>query len=402
MTDIRSSLPAVAGGVPVRDKMLPFNRAWIGDEEIQAVVETLKSGWLTTGPRTKQFERELAGYLGAGRVVCLNSCTSALHLALVLKGIGPGDEVITTPISFPSTSNVIIHTGADVVFADVRDEDMNIDPPEIEKRITSRTRAIMPVHMAGEPCDMSAIRSICDSHGLALIQDSAHALECRWEGRKLAEYGDLSCFSFYVTKNITTAEGGAIAGADDEVMERAATLSIFGISKDAWKRYNVPGYQHWETMEAGYKYNMFDIQASLGLVQLKKIDSFRKRRLELVRQYDEAFNNHPCLTPWNRSPRATHAHYLYVLRLATDRLRCSRDEFMAAMEAENIGIGIHFRSLAHQHYYRNKYPAQLRNCPVAEQIGNQILSIPLYPLMTDTDCQQVIDAVTRLLNHFRR
>ncbi|MBN1880141.1 DegT/DnrJ/EryC1/StrS aminotransferase family protein [bacterium] len=394
--------PAVAGGAPVRAQMLPFNRAWIGDEEIQAVVDTLQSGWLTTGPRTKQFEKDLSDYLGAGRVVCLNSCTSALHLALVLKGIGPGDEVITTPISFPSTSNVIIHTGADVVFADVKAEDMNIDPREIEKRITPRTRAILPVHMAGEPCDMTAIRDLCNQHNLILIQDSAHALECTWDDVKLAQYGDLSCFSFYVTKNITTAEGGALAGADDEVLDRASTLSIFGISKDAWKRYNVPGYQHWETMEAGYKYNMFDIQAALGLVQLKKIESFRARRLELVERYDRAFRDHPGLLPWVRSPRARHAHYLYVLRLETDRLRCTRDEFMAAMEAEKIGIGIHFRSLAHQFYYRNRYPDQVQNCRIAELIGNQILSIPLYPLMSNQDCDDVIEAVLKLLTYFRR
>ncbi len=402
MTSNGKQLPAIAGGNPVREKMLPFNRASIGDEEIQAVTETLRSGWLTTGPRTKQFEKELSTYLGAGRVVCLNSCTSALHLALVLKEIGPGDEVITTPISFPSTSNVIIHTGAKVVFADVRDEDMNIDPAEIEKRITPNTRAIMPVHMAGAPCDMSAIRSLCDMHNLSLIQDSAHALECTWDDVPLVQFGDLSCYSFYVTKNITTAEGGAIAGADDAVMERASTLSIFGISKDAWKRYNVPGYQHWETMEAGYKYNMFDIQASLGLVQLKKIEIFRERRMELVRRYDKAFHSHASLIPWTFSPRARHAHYLYVLRLRTDDLKCNRDEFMAAMEAENIGIGIHFRSLAHQHYYRNRYPEQLQNCTVAQTISNQILSLPLYPSMTDDDSEDVVRAVLKLLDYFHQ
>lgn len=397
-----SSVPAIAGGHPVRATMLPFNRASIGEEEVAAVTETLQSGWLTTGPRTKQFEKDLAAYLGAGRVVCLNSCTSALHLSLVLKGIGPGDEVITTPISFPSTPNVIVHTGADVVFADVKTDDMNIDPQEIIKRITPRTRAIIPVHMAGEPCDMTTIRAICDDHNLALIQDSAHALECQWDGKKLTEYGDLSCYSFYVTKNITTAEGGAVAGADDDVMERASTLSLFGISKDAWKRYNVPGYQHWETMEAGYKYNMFDLQAALGLVQLKKIETFRKRRMELVQMYDDAFKNHSALLPWVFSQRARHAHYLYVLRLNTDALRCTRDEFMSAMEAEKIGIGIHFRSLIHQHYYRNRYPEQVALCPIAETISHQILSIPLYPAMSNDDCLQVIDAVLKLLAYFKR
>ncbi|MBN1296043.1 DegT/DnrJ/EryC1/StrS aminotransferase family protein, partial [bacterium] len=245
-----SSRPAILGGNPVRHTPLPFCRASIGTEETQAVVDTLLSGWLTTGPKTKQFEKDLALYLGAGRVVCLNSCTSALHLALVLNGIGPGDEVITSPITFPATANVIIHTGADVVFADVSEETMNITPETLANRITSRTRAIIPVHMAGEPCDMTGIRALCDAHHVALIQDSAHALECTWDGKKLTEYGDLSCYSFYATKNITTGEGGALAGADDEIMERASTLSIFGISKDAWKRYNVPGYQHWETMEA--------------------------------------------------------------------------------------------------------------------------------------------------------
>jgi len=397
-----SDTPAISGGTPIRTDMLPFCRAAIGDEEIASVVETLKSGWLTTGPKTKQFERDLAEYLGAGRVVCLNSCTSALHLALVLKGIGPGDEVITSPITFPSTANVIVHTGADVVFCDVDPKSMNMTPETIAPRITPRTRAVIPVHMAGEPCDMTGIRGMCDVHNLGLIQDAAHALESRWDGKKLPEFGDLSCYSFYVTKNITTAEGGAIAGADDAVMERAATLSLFGISKDAWKRYNVPGYQHWETMDAGYKYNMFDLQAAIGMKQLPKIESFRERRLEIVRRYDAAFDGHDCLIPWTRSPRARHAHYLYVLRLNTDALTCSRDVFMSGMEKEGIGIGIHFRSLIHQHYYRARYPDQVDQCPAAAEISDRILSIPLYPAMTDRDVDDVIAAVLRLLHAFRR
>lgn len=394
--------PAVAGGQPVRTETLPFCRAAIGTEEIESVVETLQSGWLTTGPKTRQFEKDLAEYLGAGRVVCLNSCTSALHLALVLKNIGPGDEVITSPITFPSTANVVIHTGADVVFADVSPETMNITPETIEQRITSKTKAVIPVHMAGEPCNMTDIRSLCDARNITLIQDSAHALECRWDDRKLSDFGDLSCYSFYVTKNITTAEGGAIAGADDAIMERAATLSMFGISKDAWKRYNVPGYQHWETMEAGYKYNMFDLQAAIGLKQLAKIENFHRRRLELVEKYDDAFANHPSLIPWTFSPRARHARYLYVLRLNTDSLTCSRDAFMTAMEKEGIGIGIHFRSLIHQYYYRNRYPDQPDRCPVAAALSDQILSIPLYPAMSDTDADDVIAAVLKLLTYYRR
>lgn len=396
------SNPAILGGTPVRTETLPFCRALIEDEEIQSVVETLKSGWLTTGPKTKAFEKKLENYLGAGRVVSMNSCTSALHLALVLKNIGPGDEVITSPITFPSTANVIVHTGADVSFADVDPGNMNISPDEIIKKITPRTKAVMPVHMAGEPCDMTAIRQICDDHKLALIQDSAHALECTWDNRKLTDFGDLSCYSFYVTKNITTAEGGAMAGADDEVMERAATMSLFGISKDAWKRYNVPGYSHWETMEAGYKYNMFDLQAAIGIVQVDKIERFRERRLEIVSQYDAAFKDNPCLIPWVRSPRARHAHYLYVLRLNLDSLSCTRDQFMSAMEKENIGIGIHFRSLIHQHYYRERYPDQVESCPIAGQISNEILSIPLYPAMSNSDATDVITAVNKLLDYYRK
>ncbi|HPQ39785.1 MAG TPA: DegT/DnrJ/EryC1/StrS family aminotransferase [bacterium] len=397
-----SSLPAVAGGSPVRTGSLPFCRASIGTEEIESVVETLQSGWMTTGPKTKQFEKDLARYLGAGRVVCLNSCTSALHLALVLKQIGPGDEVITSPITFPSTANVVIHSGADVVFCDVDPGTMNITPESVEQRISSRTRAVIPVHMAGEPCDMTGLRALCDTHGLALIQDSAHALECTWDEKKLSEFGDLSCYSFYVTKNITTAEGGAIAGADDDIMERASTLSLFGISRDAWKRYNIPGYQHWETMEAGYKYNMFDLQAALGVIQLRKIEDFRTRRLAIVQRYNDAFKDHPCLIPWTFSPRARHAHYLYVLRLDTNRLKCSRDDFMSAMEQEGIGIGIHFRSLIHQHYYRNRYPEQVSRCPNAETLSTQILSIPLYPALTDADVDDVIAAVLKVLAYYRR
>ncbi|MBN1355595.1 DegT/DnrJ/EryC1/StrS family aminotransferase [bacterium] len=394
------TLPAVAGGKPVRSGFLNFARAWIGEEEISEVVETLKSGWLTTGPRTKQFEKQLAEYLQVKHVVCLNSCTSALHLALILLDIGPGDEVITSPITFPATANVVLHRGAEIRFADVDAGTLNLDMRSVRDRITKATKAVIPVHMAGQPCDMDALESLCRQHELFIVQDSAHAIESRWNGKPLAQYGDLSAYSFYATKNITCGEGGALAGNNPEIMERALTLSIFGISKDAWKRYNMPGYQHWETIEPGYKYNMFDIQAAIGLRQLEKINGFAQRRTEIAARYDAAFRDHPGLIPVITLPEAHHAHYIYILQLNPDNLKIDRNLFMQALEKENIGIGIHFRSLLAQHYYRNRYPEQVPLCPNAARVSERILSIPLYPLLSDQDVDTIIAAVLKLLDYY--
>ncbi len=396
-----SAKPALDGGSPVRTETLPFCRASIGDREINEVVDTLQSGWLTTGPRTKRFEKEIATFVGAERCVALNSCTSALHLALVLADVGPDDEVITTPITFPATANVIVHRQAVPVFADVENATMNLDPESVSRRITSKTKAIIPVHMCGYPCDMTALESIARDNNLVIIQDSAHCLESEWDGKKLPDFSLFSTYSFYATKNITCGEGGALVSNDAEIMDRASTLSLFGISKDAWKRYNVPGYSHWETTEPGYKYNMFDIQAALGLVQLSRITEFQTRRQAIVDRYNDAFRDQPGLIPWVYTSRGKHANYIYVLRLNLDNLTCTRDTFMKAMEAEHIGIGIHFRSLLHQKFYAENFAADIPLCPNAQQISNEILSIPLYPDMSDTDVGDVIEAVVKLLGHYR-
>jgi dTDP-4-amino-4,6-dideoxygalactose transaminase len=254
--------------------------------------------------------------------------------------------------------------------------------------------------MAGQPCDMDALTSICNKHNLYLIQDSAHAIEAKWNGKPLTHFGNLSAYSFYATKNITCGEGGALAGNDEKLMARASMLSVFGISKDAWKRYNIPGYQHWDTIEPGYKYNMFDIQAAIGLKQLQKIDLFSERRKKISEMYTKAFKNHPALIPIATLPQATHAHYIYILQLNTSKLKIDRNVFMHAMEKENIGIGIHFRSLLAQSYFQSRYPEQTELCPNAAAISDRILSIPLYPLMTDQDVDSVINATLKLLEYY--
>ena len=398
----KTSIPAIENGFPVRSTPLPFAKAWIGEEEIQSVTETLRSGWLTTGPKTKLFEKKLAEYLHARRVVCLNSCTSALHLAVVLCNIGPGDQIITTPITFPSTANVILHSGAEVIFADIDPETLNIDPDKVAERITPRTKAIIPVHMAGQPCDLDALKKIADQHNLMMIQDCAHALESKWNDHYLMDYGHLCTYSFYAIKNLTCGEGGAIAGNDELLMEKADLLSLFGISKDAWKRYSLPGYQHWETIVPGYKYNMSDIQASIGLEQFKKLNEIQNRRQKIAQKYDEAFSGNDCLIPVITREAAYHARQLYILRLRLEKLKISRDKFMKALEAENIGIGIHFRSLLQQEYYKNRYPDQVSLCPHATEASNRILSIPLYPGMTENDVNDVIKGVLKLLRYYSK
>jgi len=394
---------AIDGGTPVRKDFLPFHRPWFGPEEEKAVIEVLRSGWVTKSQRTVDFERQFAQYTGAKYAVGLNSCTAALHLSLVALGVGPGDEVITTPITFAATVNVIEHVGAKPVFADVLPDDLNIDPAQIAKKITSKTKAVIPVHFLGAPCDMDKIFAPAKKRKLAVIEDAAHAIETEYKGRKVGSLGSsATCFSFYANKNITTGEGGMLTTDDEKIDEKVRILSLHGISRDAWKRYGMEGYRHWDIIYPGFKYNMFDLQAALGIEQLKKIGHFWKRRKQLVERYNAAFSDEPGLKLLGTGPENKHAHYAYVLVIRTEMLKADRDQVMNAVQAEGIGIGIHFRSVPEHPYYRQKYGYKKGSLPNAEYASDRVLSIPLFPAMTDSEADSVIQAVNKVLDYYRK
>jgi len=375
-----------------RSTFLPFSPPAISEDEIAAVVDTLRSDWITTGPKTKRFESEFAQYLGAPAALALNSCTAGLHLALVTLNIGPGDEVITTPMTFCSSVNVIEHVGARPVLADIEPDTLTLDPLRVAEAITPRTRAIMPVHYAGHPADMTPLLEVARLHELYVIEDAAHALPAAYRGQRIGTVGDLTAFSFYATKNLTTAEGGMLTGRP-ELIERARLLSLHGMSRDAWKRYDANGSWYYEVVEAGWKYNMTDIQAAIGLVQLQRLEAMQARRRAIVAQYNAAFGQLDALqTPAERAD-AESAWHLYVLRLNLDRLTIDRARFIEELRARNIGTSVHFIPIHLHPYYRDKYGFQPEDFPVAYREYQRLLSLPLHPGLSDADVDDVIAAV---------
>jgi len=394
---------AIEGGTPIREKFLPFALASIGDEEIGEVVDTLKSGWLTAGPKTKAFEEAFAAFTGAPYAVAVNSCTAALHLCLMGFRIGTGDEVITTPLTFAATANTIMMTGAKPVFVDVDEASYNIDPALIEKAITKHTKAIIPVHIGGLPANMTEILRVAERYGLHVIEDAAHAAGARYNGTPVGNLSDATCFSFYVTKTITTGEGGMITTASRELADRVRMLSLHGLSRDAWNRYSSKGSWYYEIVDLGYKYNMNDIQAALGLQQLKKIEQFTRRRRDIARRYDEALRGMPAITlPPRDTPQAEHIYHLYTIRLNLDRLSMTRDRFIEALRAENIGSSVHFIPVHLHPYYRKQFGLAEGSFPKAESIFQSIISLPIYPVMSDADAGDAIAAVGKILEACRK
>jgi dTDP-4-amino-4,6-dideoxygalactose transaminase len=393
---------AVEGGVPVRATFLPFHQPSIDADDERAVIEALRSGWITTGPKTKQFERVFAEYTGATHCVAVNSCTAALHLALEAIGVGPTDEVITSPITFASTANVIVHRGARPVFVDVEPDTLNIDPAAIESAITSRTKAVIPVDFAGQPCELDAIMAIARRHGSTVIEDAAHAVGAEFNGTRIGSVADMTAFSFYATKNITSGEGGALTTNRAEWADRVQIMALHGISRDAWKRYGTTGYAHWDILAPGYKYNMFDLQGALVLSQLAKIDTFQKRRLALTVRLDAGLRDVPELSfPIARGGRV-HAHHLYPIVVRVEALTADRDTIMNAIQAENVGIGIHFRAVHLHPYYEQNFGFRRGMFPRAEYYSDRTISLPLYPRMSDADADDVIAAVRKVIARYRR
>lgn len=403
MEVLRRSKPAIEGGEPVRKNFLVFGSPAIEETEIQEVVDTLRSGWLGTGPKVHRFEEDFKRYIGCKHAIALNSCTAGLHLALDVLGIGEGDEVITTPITFAATANVIVHRHAHPVFVDVDRETQNIDPNRIEDAITPRTKAITPVHMAGRPCDMNVIMDIAQRHNLFVIEDAAHAVETIYKGQKVGNIGHITAFSFYVTKNVCTGEGGMVTTNNHEWADEMRIRRLHGISKDAWKRYSSEGFQPYETLYPGYKHNMMDIQAALGIHQLARVEENLRIRERYWQMYDETFADIPeIITPSKHLPsESRHARHLYTILLNIDRLRITRNEFIDALKAENIGTGIHFTALHLHKYYRETFGYKPGDFPNAEWIGERTVSLPLSPKLTDGDVGDVIEAVCKVLRWAR-
>ena len=387
--------------IAARRDFLSFSPPLIGEEEISEVVDTLRSDWITTGPKTKRFEKEFAAYLDAPGALALNSCTAALHTALAALGIGPGDEVITTPMTFAASVNVIEHVGARPILVDVEPDTLNIDPAQVAAAITPRTRAVLPVHYAGHPADLDPIGELATAHRLAVIEDAAHALPARYKNRPIGAGGNPAAFSFYATKNLTTAEGGMLTG-DPEFLERARVVSLHGMSRDAWKRYDRGGSWFYEVVVPGFKYNMTDIQSALGLWQLRKLAGFQERRRAVVRMYDAAFAGEDALELPARRPDVEHAWHLYVLRLRSGALRIHRDVFIEELRQRNIGSSVHFIPIHVHPYYRDKYGYQPDSFPVAYGNYERMVSLPLNPRLADGDVHDVIAAVLDIVRRQRR
>lgn len=377
----------------MRERFLTFGAPLIGEAEIAEVVDSLRSGWLGTGPKVARFERDFAAYKGADQAVAVNSCTAALHLSLLAAGLGPGDEVITTPLTFCATVNAILHAGATPVLADVDPITFNLDPAAVAARITPRTRAILPVHFAGRPCNMGALVALAEQHDLRVIEDCAHAIESTYEGQAIGTFGDFGCFSFYVTKNVVTGEGGMILARRAEDAARLKTLALHGMSHDAWKRFSDSGYRHYQVVECGFKYNMMDLQAAIGLHQLARVEASWQRRRAIWARYQDAFADLPVTRPAESDPRSRHAHHLYTLLVDEARCGRTRDEFLEHMTAQRIGVGVHYLSLSEHPYYQDRLGWRPADTPNAMRIGRQTVSLPLSPALTDADVADVIAAV---------
>jgi len=380
----------------------------IGKEEIDEVVDTLESGWLTTGPKTAQFEREFQDYVGAPYALAVNSATSAMHLALAALGIGPGDEVITTPLTFCATVNTILQVGATPVLADVG-VDGNIDPVSISEKVTSRTRAVMPVHLAGLPCDMDSIWRLARKKGLHVIEDAAHAVGTHYKGHPIGaghpESGyrsDAVCFSFYATKNLTTGEGGMVVTHDEKLFSQMKVLCLHGISKDAWDRYTEKGNWYYEVVSCGFKYNLSDIQSAIGIHQLRKLENFIEARARQARFYNESFANFPEVETPADNPPDRHSWHLYTLRLNLDMLEIDRAEFIRELRRRNIGTSVHFIPIPLHPAYRSFAQLPRNHCPRALELYRRVISLPLYPAMTEAQLEHVAAAVKDIVVAHRR
>ena len=400
--------PAIAGGDPVRREYLVFGRPLIGEDEIAEVVEVLRSGWIGTGPRTARFEQEFGSYVGARHAIAVTSCTAALHLSLAASGIGRGDEVVVPSMTFVASANSVIHTGATPVLCDVDVATQNVRVADVERVFTDKTRALLPVHFAGRPVEMTALEAFVAERArdagrtVTIVSDAAHAIETEHAGRRLPAYSSLTAYSFYPTKNLTTGEGGMVATNDDELADRLRVLRLHGLSADAWKRFSDEGFKHYDAIEAGFKYNLTDLQAAIGLHQLRRIEAASARRGAIWARYLDAFADLPVDLPPPVSHGDRHAHHLFVILLRLEALTLDRDRIAQALHAEGIGIGVHYRAVHLHPYYQERFGYRPDAFPNARAISDRTLSLPLSAALGERDVDDVIEAVRRVLTYFRR
>jgi dTDP-4-amino-4,6-dideoxygalactose transaminase len=385
----------------MRTRFLGFSPPSIDEHEVEEVADTLRSDWITTGPKANRFEKRFAEYVGAPAALAVSSGTDAMHVALAALGVSAGDEVITTPMTFCSTAHVVEHMGARPRLVDVEPETLCIDPERVEAALTPRVKGLLPVHLYGHPCEMDPLMSLARRKALFVVEDAAHALPASYGGQRIGSIGTATAFSFYATKNMTTAEGGMLTGAP-ELIERARTWSLHGMSRDAYRRYSAEGSWFYDVVLPGFKCNMTDVQAAIGLQQLKKLPAFQERRRQIVRRYGEAFAEMPALQLPVERRGVESAWHLYVIRLNLDMLTIDRSRFIEEMKARNIGTSVHFVPIHLHKYYRDKYGYTPEDFPVADREYRRIVSLPLYPRMTDADVTDVIEAVGDVLKRFVR
>jgi len=390
---------AIQGGVPIRRTMLPYGRQWLDEDDVQAVVKVLRSDYLTTGSKVAEFEQEFAAFVGAREAVAVSSGTAALHAAVYAAGIGPGDEVITSPMTFVATANSVVFQGGTPVFADVDPETLLIDPVQVQAKITPRTKAIIAVDYAGQPCDYDALRQTAAQHGLVLIADSCHALGARYKGRAAGALTDLTAFSFHPVKHITTGEGGMITTDAPEMARRMRIFRNHGITTDHRQR-QMKNSWFYEMVDLGFNYRLTDFQCALGLNQLKKISDWMGRRRRIAQLYDEAFADVRQLVPLKARVENSHAYHLYLIQLNLGCLHGGRHEIFSALRAEGIGVNVHYMPVHLHPFYRNRFDTRPGDCPVAEAAYERLISLPIFPGMTDQDVDDVIRAVDKVISHY--
>jgi perosamine synthetase len=392
---------AIDGGSPVRETRLPYGRQWLDEDDIAAVVEVLRSDWLTTGPKVGEFEEAFSDFVGAQEAVAVSNGTAALHGAMYAADIGSGDEVIVPPMTFAASANCVVYQGGTPVFADVDPDTLLINPEQVEANVTPRTKAIVAVDYTGQPCDYDALRTIADCHDLTLVADACHAVGGSYKGRPVGSLADLSTFSFHPVKHITTGEGGMITTYDPEMARRMRVFRNHGITTDHRQR-EKEGSWFYEMVDLGYNYRLTDVQCVLGLSQLRKLPGWVKRRQEIARRYDEAFANLPAVQPLAVREEVSHAYHLYMVQLDLEQLRVDRAQVFSALVAEGIGVNVHYIPVHLHPFYQERFHTNLGMCPVAETAYEQLITLPMFPAMDDADIYDVVDACEKVLKEFRR
>ncbi len=394
--------PAIEGGKPIRDKFLPYATQWIDEKEINEVIDSLKSNWITTGPKMKQFEEKFKNFKGSKYAIAVNSGTAALHISTSSINIIPGDEVITTPFTFVATANCVVYRGGIPIFSDIKRDTYNIDPDEIKKKITPKTKAIIPVHFAGQPCDMDEILEIARENDLYVIEDAAHAIDSEYKGKKIGNISDLTIFSFHPVKNITTAEGGMVTTNNDELSDKLLMFRTHGISRDAVKRFGKEGGFYYDMKYLGFRYNLSELHSALGIQQLEKLESFQKRRREIVNIYNKELKSFEEITIPYVKENIKHSWHLYVIQLDLEKLKVDRDFIFKALREENIGVNVHYIPIHYHSYYQKKFGLKKGILPNVEWLFPRLLTIPLFPKMNDNDIYDVINALEKVIKYFRK